>query len=78
MKNDPHDPIEDDPQYAQIMKLASEEALRELEGHPENGQRGFYSVVAATKKRILKEKYSVDWKRPSESDLNKLMGNMMD
>ena len=73
-----HDPIEDDPKFATILKEATEAALLELADHPERGKRGFYSFVESAKKRILKDKFGIDWKSPSDYPMNKIMGNMRD
>jgi hypothetical protein len=73
MKDYPHDPIEDDPQFASILEEASNEARSELAEHPRNGQMGFCHIFWATKKKILKEKYSIDWKTPVEMDPYRLV-----
>ena len=60
-----HDPIEDDPAYQWAFEAADSEAQKE---HAKNGPHrlgsvhGFYAI----KKRILKEKYGIEWKTPPE------------
>ena len=73
MKDYPHDPIEDDPEFMPIIEAASQAAKLELSDHPCKGQRGFYSFFWAAKKRILKERYSIDWKTPREMDPDRLV-----
>ena len=68
MKNYPHDPIEDDPQYSLVLEAASNAAHLELADHPRKGERGFCHIFWAAKKRILKEEHSIDWKTPVEMD----------
>ncbi len=73
MKEYPHDPIEDDPEFIPIIEAASEAARLELADHPYKGQRGFHSIFWATKKRILKERYSIDWRTPRDMDPDRLV-----
>ena len=73
MKDYPHDPIEDDPLFSQRIEAASAAAHLELSDHPRKGQLGLCHVFWATKKRILKEQYSIDWKTPVEMDPYRLV-----
>ena len=60
-----HDPIEDDPKLGPIVEKARREAVSEEIGNqPE--RLGFCHIVWATQKRILKDKYGIDWKTPAE------------
>jgi hypothetical protein len=60
-----HGPIEDDPKLGPIVEKARREALsEELANQPE--RLGFCHIVWATQKRILKDKYGIDWKTPAE------------
>jgi hypothetical protein len=45
---------------------ADKEARMELAVHPARDELGFCHIFWWTKKRILKEKYGVDWKTPAE------------
>ena len=59
-----HDPIEDDPLMQIVLELADEEAHAELAPQ----ERGFLYCHPfwTAKKRILREKYQVVWKSPSD------------
>lgn len=59
-----HDPIEDDPQLADIFAKAEKIVEAELKGKPRG--IGFCHQYWATKQRVLKEEFGVDWKSPSE------------
>ena len=58
------DPVEDTEEYKKI----EPELQRELDEIFKNKPRmlGFCHVYWGTKKRILKEKYGIDWKSPQE------------
>ena len=59
-----HDPIEDNPKYQERIKQAEEEA-----GHNTSyykSRMGYCHLFWREKKRILKEKYGIDWKTPAE------------
>ena len=68
MSDLPHDPIEDDPAFRADLDAAAEAARLELIDHPMNGQNGFCHVFWASKKRILKERFGIDWRTPVEMD----------
>jgi hypothetical protein len=59
-----HDPIEDDPVAGPLVKIADAEAHEELKG--EEQIFGGCHMLWITKKRILKDKYGVDWRTPAE------------
>ena len=62
-----YDPIEDDLKVQQLLRAAEKEAEEELQGpRPKGWGRNFYQV----KKRILKEKYGIDWRTPVELNPN--------
>jgi hypothetical protein len=50
------------------IKAAEIEADAELEGSDQRGKMGFCHLLWATQKRILKDKYKVDWKTPAEEN----------
>lgn len=59
-----YDPIEDDPKFKSIIEAAEKEVEVELANEPK--VMGYCHQYWETKKRILKEKYGIDWKSPSE------------
>ena len=64
LKRPGRDPVEDTEEYKNI----EDELQRELDEIFKDSPRrlGFCHVYWATKKRILKEKYGIDWKSPKE------------
>lgn len=60
--NSIHDPSE----LEKIIAAASTEANLELANSPRHNEDGFCHLFWATKKRILKQKYGVDWQTPAE------------
>lgn len=61
-----YDPVEDDPRYAEVFRKIDAEVQEALANHPQRGSMGFVHLVWETKKRILLQKYSIDWKTPAE------------
>lgn len=77
-----HDPMTDDPKTAKLIDLATDEAqLAVLQEHkknrhwfykifpflePESNYMGKCHLIWHHKKKILKEKYNIDWKTPQE------------
>ena len=61
-----HDPVEDDPRYAAIFQGIDAEVAALLADDPQRGSMGFVNIVWATKQRLLKEKYGIDWRTPAE------------
>jgi hypothetical protein len=59
-----HDPQEDNPKLKKIFEQAEAEANKNLANHPKG--LGFCHTYWAEMKRILKEKYEIDWKSPAE------------
>lgn len=60
-----YDPIEDDPAVQPFLRAAEQEAREAPENQgerPKGWVHGFWRV----KKRILKEKYGVDWQSPAD------------
>ena len=51
-----------------MMDAADKEADMALVMHPGRGELGFCHIVWETKKRILKEKYGMEWKTPAEEN----------
>jgi hypothetical protein len=60
-----YDPIEDDPDAAPLIRQADREAREKSDRGPQM-PLGQCHVFWAIKKRILKEKYGIDWKTPKE------------
>nr|MDO8115629.1 hypothetical protein [Candidatus Sigynarchaeota archaeon] len=63
-----HDPIEDDPAFNDRIKAAEKEASRLLKRSKriKEGQLGYCHAFWGAKKRILREKYGIEWKSPAE------------
>lgn len=61
-----YDPVEDDPRYAEVFRKIDAEVQEALANHPQRGSMGFVHLVWETKKRILLQKYGIDWKTPAE------------
>lgn len=59
-----HDPIEDDENYSKIIQLVDEEVEILLKNTSKT--IGYIHVHDNLKKRILKEKYNINWKTTSE------------
>ena len=59
-----HDPQEDDPVFKSKLERAMQEAEENLAAVPH--RRGFCHRLWAEAKRILREKYGLEWKTPSE------------
>lgn len=57
-------PKEKDPKIREIIKKAEEEAEEILKDKPKI--EGFCYMLWSEQKRILKEKYGIDWKSPDE------------
>ena len=54
------DPIEFELKYKDVFSQIDEEVRQEI------GGPGYHRQFWSTKKRILKEKYGIDWKSPAE------------
>ena len=61
-----YDPVEDDPQYADVFRKINDEVNEALAEHPKKGSMGFVHIIWEMKKQILKQKYGVNWKTPAE------------
>jgi len=61
-----YDPVEDDPRYAEIFRKIDAEVQESLAGHHAKGSMGFVHIIWATKKRVLKQKYGIEWRSPAE------------
>lgn len=59
-----YDPQDNDPKIREIIKKAGKKARRNLVFKPR--ALGFCHVFWKEKKRILKDKYGIDWKTPAE------------
>jgi hypothetical protein len=61
-----HDPIEDDARARPILEQAGLDAEQELAARGIKPHLGYCHVFWHTKKRILKEKFGIDWRTPAE------------
>lgn len=57
-----YDPIEDDAAVQPLLAAAGEEAETELEAQGTSRGLGYCHEFWSVKKRILKEKYQVEWR----------------
>jgi hypothetical protein len=62
------DPLEDVPELRRAFRQASLEAHSKTKRH--DGHLGAIHLYWDEKKRILKEKYSIDWMTPAELNPN--------
>ena len=60
------DPIEDDPKYRTVFRNIDGEVKNILEDDPRQGDLGYCHHYWDTKKKLLKEKYDIEWKTPAE------------
>ncbi len=65
-----YDPVEDDPRYAEVFTKIDDEVKQALANDPKKGSMGFVHLVWQTKQRILKYKYTIDWRTPAELNPN--------
>ena len=63
-----HDPIEDDPQMAPLIKAAEKKAKIELRGTKVG--MGWCHMFWGVKEQILQEEYGVEWFSPAEMNPN--------
>jgi len=61
-----HDPMEADARNAAVLAAASEQAERELKGHPLYGGLGFCRVLWLRKKQILWQQHGIEWLSPAD------------
>jgi len=61
-----YDSIEDDADIQPILALASDDAHAELAAQGQSGGLGYCHGFWPVKKRILREKYQVEWRSPAE------------
>jgi len=64
-----HDPVEGDPEYQSIFAVIDDEVEASLakKGYSlEKVGMGFCHMFWSAKARLLKEKYGVEWRSPSE------------
>lgn len=50
------------------LEISAYEAEIELEDHPEKNAMGFCHIFWAVRKRILREKYHINWQSPAEKN----------
>ncbi|MFZ5807309.1 MAG: hypothetical protein ACOY3I_08910 [Verrucomicrobiota bacterium] len=60
------DPIEEDPRYKTIIEKVDQDVEASLKKDNMYGEMGSCHIFWARKKKILKERYNLDWKSPSE------------
>ena len=60
------DPVEDDPRYQKVLAVIDAEVDALLADHPQRGAEGFCHVRWRVKKRLLAERYGIDWRSPDE------------
>lgn len=65
-----NDPKEKDPEYKNIIEKARLEAIESLKDTWPETAFGSCHVIWNEQKRILKEKYNIDWKSPRELNPN--------
>lgn len=61
-----YDPVEDDPNYAEVFSKIDAEVKTALDLPTKRSGRGYVHIFWGTKKRILKQKYNIDWRTPAE------------
>ena len=61
-----HDDIEDKEEYKEIFKKVDEETERILQSQGINKGLGYIHLFDNCKKRLLKEKYGIDWHTTQE------------
>jgi len=61
-----HDPIEDDPNYQAVISAIDAEVNENLKHHPMRGGFGFVHIYWQEKKRVLHDKYGIEWRSPAE------------
>ena len=61
-----HDAVELDPRYKSIFAVINDEVEEVLKNDKSRGKLGFVHIVWQTKKRILLEKYGIQWRSPTE------------
>lgn len=60
------DPVEFDPRYRKIFQGIEAEVEQAVANDPRKGSMGFVHIRWEVKKRILKQKYNIDWLSPAE------------
>ncbi len=61
-----YDPIEDDPAAQPAIRAAEQEAREELKDVESKEPKGFCYKIWRVKKRILRDKYGIQWRSPAE------------
>ncbi len=61
-----HDPIEDDPKVRAIIEQVDKEVEKLLEHDESAHVYGGCHLIWGFKKRILKERYGIEWRNPAE------------
>ena len=61
-----YDQVELTEEYKAIIDEVEERVDKKLKRHPLYHRMGYFSIYEPTKKRLLKDKYGIDWRTPSE------------
>lgn len=61
-----YDQVELTDKYKAVIDKVEKKVDRKLKFHPSNGRLGYCHVYWETKQSILKKKYGIDWRTPSE------------
>lgn len=61
-----NDPIENTPQFLKVVEEVNAEVTTALKEQGLEKKLGYIHQFWALKKKILKEKYDIDWKSPRE------------
>ena len=61
-----YDQVELTEEYKAIIDEVEEKVDKKLKKHPLYHRMGYFSIYEPTKKSLLKDKYGIDWRTPSE------------
>ncbi len=64
------DPIEETPEYKLVVNEVEQEAHKTLADQGVQKTRGYIHQFWTLKKKMLKDKHSIDWKSPAEMNPN--------
>jgi hypothetical protein len=68
--------INKDPEMCFLFREALNQAEEELESHACGSSIGIAHLVHARAREIFKDKYGVEWPKPPEDPLDRLIGNI--
>ncbi len=66
------DPVEDTSEYLEVSDVVDAEVNKVLTADGVSRGRGYIHKIWNLKKKILKEKYNIEWKTPAEMNPNSL------